>query len=109
MDNNTVLEMKNIHKSFPGVRALKGVDFHLNKGEIHALMGENGAGKSTLMKVLTGIYKKDSGTITYEGKEVEFANTREAQDNGIVIVHQELNMLGHLTVAQNIFIGREFK
>ena len=61
-------------------------------------MGENGAGKSTLMKVLTGIYKKDSGTITYEGKEVEFANTREAQDNGIVIVHQELNMLGHLTV-----------
>ena len=72
-------------------------------------MGENGAGKSTLMKVLTGIYKKDSGTITYEGKEVEFANTREAQDNGIVIVHQELNMLGHLTVAQNIFIGREFK
>ena len=101
MDNNTVLEMKNIHKSFPGVRALRGVDFHLNKGEIHALMGENGAGKSTLMKVLTGIYKKDSGTITYEGKEVEFANTREAQDNGIVIVHQELNMLGHLTVAQN--------
>ena len=72
-------------------------------------MGENGAGKSTLMKVLTGIYKKDSGTITYEGKEVEFSNTREAQDAGIVIVHQELNMLSHLTVAQNIFIGREFK
>ena len=67
------------------------------------------AGKSTLMKVLTGIYTKDSGTITYEGKETEFHNTREAQDAGVVIVHQELNMLGHLTVAQNIFIGREFK
>jgi ribose transport system ATP-binding protein len=72
-------------------------------------MGENGAGKSTLMKVLTGIYTKDSGTITYEGNEVEFHGTREAQDAGVVIVHQELNMLGHLTVAQNIFIGREFK
>lgn len=64
-------------------------------------MGENGAGKSTLMKVLTGIYTKDSGTITYEGKEVEFHSAREAQDNGVIIVHQELNMLGHLTVAQN--------
>ena len=72
-------------------------------------MGENGAGKSTLMKVLTGIYKKDSGTITYFGKEVEFHNTREAQDAGVVIVHQELNMVGDLTVAQNIFIGREPK
>ena len=72
-------------------------------------MGENGAGKSTLMKVLTGIYTKDSGTIEYEGKEVEFHNAREAQDAGVVIVHQELNMVGHLTVAQNIFIGREFK
>ena len=71
-------------------------------------MGENGAGKSTLMKVLTGIYHKDAGTITYEGKEVEFTNPREAQDAGIVIVHQELNMMGHLTVAQNIFIGREY-
>ena len=104
MDNNKVLEMRNIHKSFPGVRALKGVDFHLNKGEIHALMGENGAGKSTLMKVLTGIYQKDSGSITYKGKETEFHNTREAQDAGVVIVHQELNMVGDLTVAQNIFI-----
>ena len=71
-------------------------------------MGENGAGKSTLMKVLTGIYRKDSGRIIYEGREVEFHTTREAQDEGIVIVHQELNMVGDLTVAQNIFIGREF-
>lgn len=104
-----ILTMKDIDKSFPGVHALDHVNFEVKRGEVHALMGENGAGKSTLMKVLTGIYKKDSGTITYEGKEIEFHNTREAQDAGVVIVHQELNMLGHLTVAQNIFVGREFK
>ena len=106
---DVILTMKGIDKSFPGVHALDHVDLEVRKGEVHALMGENGAGKSTLMKVLTGIYTKDSGTITYEGREVEFHNTREAQDAGIVIVHQELNMLGHLTVAQNIFIGREPK
>ena len=99
--------MKGIDKSFPGVHALDHVDLEIRKGEVHALMGENGAGKSTLMKVLTGIYSKDSGSITYEGKEVEFTSPRDAQDAGIVIVHQELNMLNHLTVAQNIFIGRE--
>ena len=104
-----ILTMKDIDKSFPGIHALDHVDLEIRKGEVLALMGENGAGKSTLMKVLTGIYKKDSGTITYEEKEVEFKNTREAQDAGIVIVHQELNMLGHLTVAENLFIGREFK
>ena len=102
-----ILTMKGIDKTFPGVHALDHVDFEVRKGEVHALMGENGAGKSTLMKVLTGIYTKDSGTITYEGREVEFHNPREAQAAGIVIVHQELNMMGHLTVAQNIFIGRE--
>ena len=105
---DVILTMKGIDKSFPGVHALDHVDLEVRKGEVHALMGENGAGKSTLMKVLTGIYHKDSGTITYEGKEVEFSNPREAQDAGIVIVHQELNMMGHLTVAQNIFIGREY-
>ena len=105
---DVILTMKGIDKSFPGVHALDHVDLEVRKGEVHALMGENGAGKSTLMKVLTGIYHKDSGSITYEGKEVEFTNPREAQDAGIVIVHQELNMMGHLTVAQNIFIGREF-
>ena len=104
----TILTMKGIDKSFPGVHALDHVDLEVRKGEVHALMGENGAGKSTLMKVLTGIYTKDSGTITYEGKEVEFHNPKEAQEAGIVIVHQELNMMNHLTVAQNIFIGREF-
>ncbi|WMJ90701.1 sugar ABC transporter ATP-binding protein [Anaerocolumna sp. MB42-C2] len=103
-----ILTMKGIDKSFPGVHALDHVDFEVKKGEVHALMGENGAGKSTLMKVLTGIYKKDSGSITYEGRELEFNNPKEAQDAGVVIVHQELNMMGHLTVAQNIFIGREF-
>ena len=105
---DVILTMKGIDKSFPGVHALDHVDLEVRKGEVHALMGENGAGKSTLMKVLTGIYSKDSGTITFEGREVEFTNPRGAQDAGIVIVHQELNMLGHLTVAQNIFIGREF-
>ena len=99
--------MQGIDKSFPGVHALDHVNLELKKGEVHALMGENGAGKSTLMKVLTGIYIKDEGTITYEGKEAEFSNPKDAQEAGIVIVHQELNMMGHLTVAQNIFIGRE--
>ena len=102
------MTMKGIDKSFPGVHALKGVDLEVRKGEVHALMGENGAGKSTLMKVLTGIYKKDAGEILYEGKPVEFQNPREAQDAGIAIVHQEINMMSQLTVAQNIFIGREF-
>ena len=106
--SEVILEMKEIDKSFPGVHALDHVNFDLRKGEVHALMGENGAGKSTLMKVLTGIYSKDGGSILYEGKEVEFSNPREAQEAGIVIVHQELNMMGHLTVAQNVFIGREF-
>lgn len=103
----TILTMKGIDKTFPGVHALDHVDLEIRKGEVLALMGENGAGKSTLMKVLTGIYKKDAGTILYEGREVEYANPRRAQEDGIVIVHQELNMMGHLTVAQNIFIGRE--
>ncbi|MBQ1310255.1 MAG: sugar ABC transporter ATP-binding protein [Blautia sp.] len=107
--DDVILTMKGIDKSFPGVHALDHVDLELRRGEVHALMGENGAGKSTLMKVLTGIYTKDSGSIWYEGREVEFHNTHEAQEAGIVIVHQELNMVGDLTVAQNIFIGREFK
>ena len=104
-----ILEMKEIDKTFPGVHALDHVNFEVRKGEVHALMGENGAGKSTLMKVLTGIYTKDSGSIIYEGKDIEFHGAREAQDAGVVIVHQELNMVGHLTVAQNIFIGKKKK
>nr|WP_330372946.1 sugar ABC transporter ATP-binding protein [Lacrimispora celerecrescens] len=104
---DVMLRMKGIDKSFPGVHALDHVDLEVKSGEVHALMGENGAGKSTLMKILTGIYSKDSGTIEFEGKEMEFTTPKEAQDTGIAIVHQELNMMNHLTVAQNIFIGRE--
>lgn len=103
-----ILTMKGIDKSFPGVHALKGVDLEVKAGEVHALMGENGAGKSTLMKVLTGIYAKDSGTVTFEGKKVEFQNPAQSQEAGISIVHQELNMMQHLSVAKNIFVGREF-
>lgn len=103
----TILDMKNISKSFGPVQALSHAMLNLKKGEVHALMGENGAGKSTLMKILTGIIEKDSGTILYDGQEVAFATPKESMDSGVVIVHQELNMINHLTVAQNIFIGRE--
>ncbi len=105
----TILKMQGIQKYFSGVHALKGVDFDLKAGEVHALMGENGAGKSTLIKVLCGIHKKDSGSITYFGEDVSFANIAESQVAGISVIHQELNMMNHLTVAQNIFIGRELK
>ena len=107
MSNPVILEMKGIVKSFGPVKALKGVDFDLRAGEVHALMGENGAGKSTLMKVLTGIHKPNEGSIHYNGKQVGYSKPKEAMDDGIVIVHQELNMMNDLTVAQNIFIGRE--
>jgi len=102
-----ILKMTGICKSFPGVRALYNVNFDLFAGEVHALMGENGAGKSTLMKVLTGIYARDAGEIEYFGQPIHLKNTREAQEKGICIIHQELNMMNHLTVAQNMFIGRE--
>ena len=101
-----ILEMKNIQKSFPGVRALKGVDFKVKAGEIHSLMGENGAGKSTLIKILTGVYQKDEGSIFFDGKEVTIKNTIDAQNMGISTVYQELNMIPYLTVAENIFLGR---
>jgi len=89
---NVVLQMRNIHKSFPGVRALQGVDFTLRKGEVHALMGENGAGKSTLIKVLTGVYSKDEGQISIEGKEVAIHSPQEAQKNGVSTVYQEITL-----------------
>ena len=104
-----MIQINNLVKKFDDFTALDGVNMNVEKGAVYGLVGPNGAGKSTLMKVLTGIYQKDSGTITYKGKETEFHNTREAQDAGVVIVHQELNMVGDLTVAQNIFIGREPK
>jgi len=102
-----IVQMTGIEKTFPGVHALAQCQFELRSGEIHALVGENGAGKSTLMKVLAGVYKKDAGTILYKGKSVEIPNPRAAQQLGISIIHQELNLMPHLTVAQNIFIGRE--
>jgi len=102
-----LVEMTGISKSFPGVHALDDCRFELHPGEVHALVGENGAGKSTLMKILAGIYRRDAGTIRFKGQEVDIASPRAAQDLGISIIHQELNLMGHLTVAQNIFIGRE--
>ncbi|MGW2613883.1 sugar ABC transporter ATP-binding protein [Streptomyces sp. NPDC001500] len=102
-----VLEMAGIVKEFPGVRALSDVDFRLFPGEIHALMGENGAGKSTLIKVLTGVYSLDGGTITLDGRSVRITSPLQAQQAGISTVYQEVNLCPNLSVAENIFIGRE--
>ncbi|WP_295160703.1 sugar ABC transporter ATP-binding protein [uncultured Brachyspira sp.] len=107
MNDNIILKMTGIEKRFKGVYALKNFNFSLIKGEIMALIGENGAGKSTLMKILSGIYKKDAGSIEYFGKPLDVSGPKEALENGISIVHQELNLMNHLTVAQNIFIGHE--
>ncbi len=106
---SVLLEMKGISKRFRGVQALNGVNFDLREGEVHALVGENGAGKSTLMKVLTGIHQPDAGEIFYLGKPYAVKNIGESQALGISMVHQELNMMNDLTVAQNIFIGREMR
>lgn len=102
-----LLRMEGISKSFPGVKALSKVRLDLNNGEVLALVGENGAGKSTLMKILSGVYQKDEGEIYLEGNKVEIPNAKAAQEMGISIIHQELNLMPDLTVAQNIFIGRE--
>ena len=103
----TILRMTGIQKYFPGVHALDNAQLEVREGEVMALVGENGAGKSTLMKVLTGIYPSDGGTIEFFGKQVQIHGPRDAQALGICIVHQELNLMQHLTVAENIFIGRE--
>lgn len=105
--DDALLVMEGIDKSFPGVDALKKCCFDLKRGEVHALVGENGAGKSTLMKIVAGIYSKDNGKLIYKGKEVDVSNPHAAQQMGISMVHQELNLMPHLTAAQNIFIGRE--
>lgn len=105
--NEIILKMEHINKTFGTVKALKDVHMDLRSGEVHALMGENGAGKSTLMKILTGVYSLETGNLHYFGKEVEFKTPKEAQEAGIAIVHQELNMMADLTVAENIYIGRE--
>lgn len=103
----TVLEMRGIKKSFSGIYALSGIDFSLELGEVHALLGENGAGKSTLIKVLGGIHQPDCGMIKINGEEVKIHNVPEAREKGIGIIHQEIVLVPYLTVAQNLFLGRE--
>ncbi len=107
MQDNVLLTMRDIRKSFPGVLALGGVDFTLRKGEIHALMGENGAGKSTLIKILTGVYQMDEGEIKVDGEKVSIRSPQDAQNKGISTVYQEITLCPNLTVAENMFIGRE--
>ena len=109
MDSNVVLTMRDISKTFPGVKALSHVDFTLRRGEVHALMGENGAGKSTLIKVLTGVHEFETGEIRMDGSSAAIINhsPQEAQENGISTVYQEVNLCPNLTVAENLFIGRE--
>jgi ribose transport system ATP-binding protein len=102
-----LLSLSGIEKSFPGVKALRGVSFDLMPGEVHALMGENGAGKSTLMKIITGVYQPDAGEMEVDGRLVSVPGPRAAQELGISIIHQELFLMNHLTAAQNIYIGRE--
>lgn len=107
MEDNFILRASKLYKVFPGVRALNGVDFCLKKGEVHALMGENGAGKSTLIKCLTGVYAMDGGEIIFDGKRIEPTSPQHAMQMGISSVYQEVNLCPNLTVAENIFIGRQ--
>jgi len=105
--DDIILEMRGIDKSFPGVQALRGVDLDVRRGEVHVLLGENGAGKSTLIKILTGAYQQDAGQIIFKGKEVVFNSPGEAQKAGISVIYQELNLIRHLTVIENIYLGNE--
>lgn len=107
MNKEIILKMEGIHKSFPGVKALDGASLNAYKGRVMALMGENGAGKSTLMKIMTGIYTKNAGTVSFKGKEVAFKGTKDSQEAGIAIIHQELNLIAHMSITENIFLGRE--
>ena len=106
--NNIILQAKSISKSFGGIKALDCVDLEVYKGQVNAIVGENGAGKSTLMKVLTGVYQDYEGQIILDGHTVTFASPKEAQNNGIAIIHQELNLIPYLSIAENVFLGREF-
>lgn len=107
--NEVIVSMKNITKTFPGVKALDSVNFELRSGEVMALLGENGAGKSTLMKILSGVYTRDGGTMEIFGKEYGNLTPKQAQQAGVAIIHQELNMCRHLSVAENMFLGREIQ
>jgi ribose transport system ATP-binding protein len=102
-----IVELENINKAFSGVPALKDVHFNLKAGEVHALLGENGAGKSTLVKILSGVYTRDTGTVKVFGETIDTLNPKTAAERGIAIIHQELNLCSHLTVAENIFLGKE--
>jgi len=102
------LEIKDVSKNFSGVKALKDVSFGMEKGEVHAVIGENGAGKSTLMKIIAGVIKQDSGQISVEGENIIFKSAREAQNFGIAIIHQELNLIPEMSIAENIYLGREY-
>lgn len=107
MSSDYILEMSGISKKFPGVKALSKVNFNLKKGEVHALVGENGAGKSTLIKVLAGVHRADEGSICLRGQKIEARSTKEMIDYGISVIYQELNLIPYLSVAENIFLGRE--
>ena len=109
MEQDMLLEMKDIKKSFPGVKALKNVKFNVKFGEVHGLMGENGAGKSTLIKILTGIYSRDSGEVIFDNKSINPSSALDAQHLGISTIYQELNLIPYLSVGENIFLGREPK
>lgn len=108
MKTEAILNINKLTKSFPGVIALNNISFSLKKGEVHVLLGENGAGKSTLVKILSGAYTKDSGEIIFDGNIIDIKNPKHAQEIGIGVIYQELNLIPHLTVAENIFLGREF-
>src|ERR1043165_3500351 len=109
MENNpgALLEIRSLAKYFPGVKALQGVDFTVRRGEVHALMGENGAGKSTLIKVLTGVFPRDGGSIRLAGTEIHPRSPKEAEGVGISTVYQEVNLIPHLSVGENICLGRQ--
>ena len=104
-----LLKMTDISKSFFGVKVLDAVDLNIEKGEVHALLGENGAGKSTLMNILGGVYTRDSGTIVCDGKVMDHITIKDAERAGIAFVHQELNVINDLKVYENLFLGRELK
>ena len=107
MEKEIVLKMKDIVKTFPGVKALDGAQLNIYKGRVMALLGENGAGKSTLIKVMTGIYQMDSGSIELRGKKIDFKSINDSQGEGIAVIHQELNLIPELSITENIFLGRE--
>ena len=107
MNNDIILQMQNISKTFPGVVALDDVRLELRKGEVHVLLGENGAGKSTFVKILSGAYQKSRGEIFIECEKIEIKNPKQAQEFGISIIYQELNLVSHLSAGENIFLGKE--